>query len=100
MKNSTIEILSDNSTAGAYVRNKGGPILSLTNLAIAIWGIAERHGISIVCTHIPGMKNTTADRLRRTPDIHNWMLYPELFAILDHEFGSFTIDRFASNLNA
>ena len=71
LKNKTVEILSDNSTAGAYVRNKGGPVLVLTEFAIAIWGIAESHGISIVCRHIPGIKNVAADRLSRTPDTHN-----------------------------
>ena len=100
LKNKTVEILSDNSTAGAYVRNKGGPVLQLTELAIAIWGIAESNGIWIVCTHIPGVKNIAADSLSRSPDIHNWMLHPELFKIIQHKFGPFTIDRFASSLNA
>ena len=97
---STVEILSDNSTAGAYVRNKGGPVPDLSQLAMAIWAIAESSQISLVCTHIPGVLNSTADRLSRSPDIHNWMLHPALFCWLDRRFGPFTIDRFASNLNA
>ena len=100
LKGSTVEILSDNSTAGAYVRNKGGPIPELSEIAMSIWGLAEDFHISLICTHIPGVLNSAADRLSRSPDIHNWMLHPALFRWLDKKFGPFTIDRFASNMNA
>ena len=53
-----------------------------------------------MCTHIPGVLNSTADRLSRTPDTHNWMLHPVLFRLLERRFGPFSIDRFATNLNS
>ena len=96
----TVEILSDNSTAGAYVRNKGGPVPELSEIATAIWALAEDAQFKIVCTHIPGVLNSTADRLSRTPDTHNWMLHPVLFRLLEKRFGPFSIDRFATNLNS
>ena len=95
-----VEILSDNATAGAYLRNKGGPVRSLAEMAKTIWGIAERHQIQITCTHIPGVLNVEADRLSRTPDTHNWMLHPYVFTELQKRLGPFTVDRFATSLNA
>ena len=99
LKKKSVEILSDNATAGAYVRNKGGPVEKLSQMAKTIWGLAERHQFQITCTHIPGLLNIEADRLSRTPDTHNWMLHPYLFAELQRKFGPFTIDRFATSLN-
>ena len=96
----TVEVLSDNTTAGAYVRNKGGPVPELSEIATAIWALAETCQFKIVCTHIPGVLNSSADRLSRSPDTHNWMLHPALFRWLDRRFGPFTVDRFATNLNA
>ena len=96
----TVEVLSDNTTAGAYVRNKGGPVPELSEIATAVWALAETYQFKIVCTHIPGVLNSSADRLSRSPDTHNWMLHPVLFRWLNRRFGPFTIDRFATNLNA
>ena len=96
----TVEVLSDNTTAGAYVRNKGGPVPELSEIATAVWALAETYQFKIVCTHIPGVLNSSADRLSRSPDTHNWMLHPILFRWLNRRFGPFTIDRFATNLNA
>ena len=95
-----VEILSDNATAGAYIRNKGGPVRSLAEMAKTIWGNAERHSIQLTCTHIPGILNVEADRLSRTLDTHNWMLHPYVFAKLQRQLGPCTIDRFATSLNA
>ena len=100
VRGSTVEILSDNSTAGAYIRNKGGPVTELTQIAIAIWGLAEHFHIDLICTHIPGVMNSQADRLSRSPDVHNWMIHPTLFNLLNKRFGPFSIDRFATNMNA
>ena len=100
IQNLTVEVLSDNSTAGAYVRNKGGPSLELTEISKAIWGLAIDFNITLICTHIPGIKNIRADRLSRSPDTHNWMLHPAIFDWINKRFGPLTIDRFATSLNA
>lgn len=100
IQNLTVEVLSDNSTAGAYVRNKGGPSPELTEIAKAIWGLAIDFNITLICTHIPGIKNIRADKLSRSPDTHNWMLHPAIFNLINKRFGPLTIDRFATSLNA
>ena len=61
-------------------------------------------GSSGTLSHFPYMHthtgNPEADRLSRSPDIHNWMLHPGIFSWLNRRFGPFTVDRFATNLNA
>ena len=94
LKGLHVQILSDNVTAGAYINNKrrgdwgggggGGPVPTLSNLAIAVWGVAADNGILISCKHIAGVDNTIADTVSRTPDLHNWMLHPSLFQLLEH----------------
>ena len=100
IQNKHVLILSDNITAIAYIRNKGGPSPKLSKLAIAIWAEAEKLGLSITCRHLAGVSNITADRLSRSPDKHNWMLHPNLFALLDELWGPHSIDRFATFQNA
>ncbi len=95
-----IQILSDNTSALAYIRNKGGPNVFLTGIAKAIWAEAEDLGVYLSCKHIAGQSNVTADRLSRTWDKSNWMLHPRLFSFLDRTWGPHTIDRFASCTNA
>lgn len=100
LKGLHVQILSDNVTAGAYINNKGGPVPSLSQVAVAVWSVATEYGILISCKHIAGVNNTVADRLSRTPDLHNWMLHPGLFRSLEHRWGPHSIDRFATFQNA
>lgn len=93
-------IFSDNSTAIAYVKNKGGPVIELNKIAIRIWEEAERLGLSISCRHLAGLNNVTADALSRCPDRHSWMLNPNIFQVLEHKWGPHTVDRFATFQNA
>ena len=95
----SVQILTDNVTALAYVQHKGGPSRVLTSIARAIWTLAVENGISINCKHIAGKDNVIADRLSRLPDKHDWRLHPRIFMYLDSLWGPHTIDRFASYLN-
>ena len=97
--NKSIQILSDNITAIAYIQHKGGPNPTLTAVARSIWTLAVENGIYLDCRHIAGRDNTEADRISRLPDKHDWQLHPSLFAYLDSLWGPHTIDRFASYLN-
>ena len=96
LKNQHVLVFSDNSTAVAYVNNKGGPYIDLNNIAIKIWTEADRLGLSISCRHLAGARNVQADTLSRTPDRHSWMLHPGLFQMLEDYWGPHTIDRFAT----
>ena len=52
----------DNTTAIAYINEKGGTISASCNkLAKDIWNWARRQDIWITVSHVPGVKNTTAD---------------------------------------
>ena len=99
LKNHHVLVLSDNSTAIAYINNKGGPHIDLNNIAIKIWTEAARIGLSVTCRHLAGVKNVSADTLSRSPDRHSWMLHPGLFQILEDRWGPHSIDRFATSLN-
>lgn len=96
VRGKVVELLSDNITAVAYVKYKGGPCADLTQVAKAIWATALDIGASLVCRHIAGKDNVMADLLSRTPDKHDWMLHPQLFKFIDHMWGPHTVDRFAS----
>lgn len=95
----TVQILTDNISAMAYINHQGGPSPRLSELAVAIWAEAIEHGITLRCAHIAGKLNSAADSLSRTPDKHNWMLHPRVFRYLDTLFGKHTVDRFANCVN-
>ena len=99
LKEKHVLIFSDNTTAIAYINNRGGPHNDLTELAIKIWQQAEKLGLSITCRHLAGIANVTADRLSRSPDRHNWMLNPNLFQFLEELWGPHSVDRFATFQN-
>ena len=95
-KNKVVHILSDNITAIANINHLGSSHKELSELATAIWSEAYTNGTHLVCSHISGVNNTTADRLSRLPPKYEWELHPQLFRLLDHTWGPHTIDRFAS----
>ena len=95
-----IQILSDNVTALAYLRHKGGPSTDLTDLAVSVWAVAAESGLTLSFAHIAGQNNQEADLLSRTPDKHNWMLNPGIFQLIDFLWGPHTVDRFATLQNS
>lgn len=95
----SLQILTDNITAMAYIVNKGGPSKDLTQIAIAIWHLCHQKDIHIQASHIRGLDNTQADQLSRITDNYNWQLHPQLFHLIDRTFGPHSIDRFASVVN-
>ena len=100
LRDKSVQILSDNITAIAYINHKGGPSTVLSQLAMSIWVEAIDNGLSIQCAHIAGRENRAADHWSRTTDKHNWMLHPRLFAYIDRLWGPHTVDRFANCVNA
>ena len=96
LQHKSVRILCDNMTAVAYVRNMGGPILKLTDLAESIWAFALQNNISLQVLHVPGLDNCHADYLSRLSQQYEWQLNPALFAYIDRLWGPHTVDRFAS----
>ena len=101
VQGSTVEVRSDNLTTVAYINHQGGRDPELTALVRPLWEWAFETGTTVFATYIPGKKNDRADKLsRRQRDRTDWMLNRALFKRLSKHFGPFTIDLFATRLNA
>lgn len=92
----SVQVLSDNVTAVAYINFQGGPSRLLTNIATKIWTLAVKNNMSIQAKHLAGRLNTKADGLSRLTGQYEWSIHPHLFRYLDTLWGPHTIDRFAS----
>ena len=100
IKGKSIQILSDNISAVAYLNHMGGPSRELTDIAALIWEFALTRDIDIQAAHLAGRLNVEADYLSRLPSHYEWQLHPGLFKILDAKWGPHSIDRFATMNNA
>ena len=71
-----IRVMSDNTTAIAYVKHKGGVRSPECNrVAKEIWGWAEERQIWLSIAHIPGVENVLADeKSRKFADNLEWSL--------------------------
>ena len=96
IRNTRIQVFCDSVTAVSYVRNMGGPITKLSDLAESVWACAIRLNVQLDVCHIGGRFNIHADRLSRLNPQHEWQLNPSVFRQLDAMWGPHTIDRFAS----
>ena len=96
-----IRIMSDNTSAIAYINKQGGThCMVMYDLAVDIWSKAAERGIHISAAHIPGIHNVLADSASREfHDAAEWMLPPDAFADIVDTFGKPDIDLFASRLN-
>jgi ribonuclease HI len=66
LENCTIRVFTDNTTALKYtVRFGGTASLQLQELAVMIQDICNEYNLKVVYQHIPGIKNTNADRLSK-----------------------------------
>ena len=92
----------DNTTAVANINKKGGTIsVSCNKLAKDIWNWAKGQDIWITASHVPGVKNTTANlRSRLFYDNKEWSLNERVVKPLFDHFGKPEIDLFANRLNS
>ena len=92
----------DNTTAVAYVNYQGGTRSArLSAVAQTIWDLALANGMYIEAMHIPGVENVEADAASRAgPSPHEWRLNPTIFRALERMVGKFTVDLFATRMNA
>lgn len=98
LRNKSVQILSDNVTACAFVNFQGGSVHTLDIVAKNIWDIAIRNCIQLQAKHLAGKLNQAADSLSRLPASYEWYLHPEVFRFIDKLHGPHTVDRFASVL--
>jgi hypothetical protein len=93
--------MTDNTTACAYINKFGGRKSELNLIAREIWKWCFTHSIHLSAAHIPGVENTTADKLsRKFNDDAEWSLNNKVFEDIQNQFEHVDIDLFASRLNA
>ena len=99
--NMHIRIMSDNTTAVAYINHMGGVKSPQCNkIAKEIWTWAERNQNWISAAHIPGIENVIADKNSRIFSYSSeWMLSDKIFKQITDIYGTPEIDMFASRLN-
>ena len=96
-----IRIMSDNTTAIAYI-NKMGGICSLEcdQIAKTIWLHCKSIGAHLSAAFIPGKENNIADKKSRVfNEATEWQLNPKIFQKITKTYFLPNIDLFASRLN-
>ena len=91
---------TDNLSNMANILKGGGTSIPLTRTAKEVWQFCEQHHIQLGMTYVQGLQNTRADALSRVRRDHSdWMLNPQLFALLAHWWGQPQVDLFATRNN-
>ena len=97
---SHVHLRMDNVTAVAYVNKKGGTRSSLVlQETKEIWQYCLAKKITLTAEHLPGRLNMEADfQSRYLQDNSCWKLDPQLFKMLNQQWGQLHIDLFADRL--
>ena len=101
LEDTHIKILTDNTTALAYVKHHGGVRSEeCDRVAQEIWEWAEDRQVWLSIAHIPGADNKVADfKSRNFEDNLEWQLGEKVFRRIVDRFGEPEIDLFATRLN-
>ena len=100
LRNKHIRVMTDSTTAVAYVNNKGGLVSQDCNrLAKEIWQYCIQRDIWISCQHVPGIENTADKPSRRFHNDLEWQLDASTFNTICNILGKPDIDLFASRTN-
>ena len=78
--NTSIKLRLDNTTAVAYINNKGGTRSpNLIMLSLELWNWCVSRNIYIQAEHLPGVANYLADKESRTcVNSSDWRIHPNL----------------------
>ena len=97
-----VQVLTDNTTALAYVKHMGGVKPEECNvLSRHIWDWCEEREIWLSIAHIPGVLNTLADfKSRHFVDNTEWQLSDKIWGKICNAFGTPEVNLFASRINA
>ena len=76
-----IRIMSDNTTAIAYINKQGGThCMTMNAIAVEIWEFCISRGVHLSAAHIPGIHNTLADvASRKFQDSIEWAIPKHIF---------------------
>lgn len=100
LRGKSVQVLSDNVTAVAYLNHLRGHNELLNNLTRSIFMQCQDLSIDLTARHLSGNLNQHADFLSRIQSPYDWRLDNRMFQVLDLKFGPHTIDRFAAATNA
>ena len=98
LENSYVNWSTDNYAASIIV-SKGSNKSHLQKLALKIHNICNRYSINLKVRWVPREINTEADELSKHIDVGDWQIKDSFFEHLNHIWGPFTFDRFASTDN-
>lgn len=96
LRGKSVQIVTDNITAMAYINQMGGQSRDLNKIAKDIWVGANQFNMTLTATYLAGCLNVEADYLSRLSTRYEWTLHPKLFQYLDNLWGPHTVDRFAN----
>ena len=96
-----LKIMSDNTTAIAYLSNGGGTrSVQCNDIAKAIWSWCAQRDIWFIVSHIPGKENIVADyESRHFSENTEWKIHPNIFNHISEKLGHLDVDLFASRNN-
>lgn len=101
VRGKAVLLRTDNTSNVANVNRGGGTSPALTTVARRVWEFCHVWECSVRAEHKPGTENERADKLSRTVhDNSDWRLDPMLFRRVEALWGPFTVDLFATRLNA
>ena len=101
-ENAKVALMSDNTSAVAYLRNQGGTkSLAMNDLATDICLWAEKRGMTLVPRYLPGHLNVLADHLSRRGQIlkTEWSLNQTIADRIFRAWGRPFMDLFALGKN-
>ena len=89
---------SDNHNVSRIISAGSGKV-HLQNIALQIYNSCLKFQIKLEPTWLPREENELADEISKELDTDNWSIDDETFQYIQKNFGKFTCDRFADNLN-
>ena len=91
----TIKHRTDNKNV-EYILTTGSRKEKLHKLAVDIYKLCKENHIILIPEWIPREENWLADQMTKNIDYDDYMLHPDLFAMLDILWGPHSVDRFSS----
>ena len=102
IKHSKVKLFVDNKSA-ARILDVGSMKIVLHNIAMDVFFLCTKNGITLEAEWIPRELNEAADAVSREAvvvDTDDWGISQSFFKILDSRWGPLTIDCFANDYNA
>ena len=98
LRNQSVQVNIDNSRA-CTILSIGIAKPYLQNIAIGVFTFCSKFNIKLIPQQIPREQIELADYYSRIKDTDNWTIDDDSFKLINNLYRSFTVDRFANNLN-